>query len=622
MSKNSKEEAFFKEPYTNDYKLINLQEMNSFPFLLIGQITCEFNISKKAKYVKEGVGLLIGDDYVLTSANMFYYKDNENNIYKAKKISFQFLKNGRFEIFKIIECFHFSTNEKFYKYLNQDNFSKISKYDYGILFLPFKYGREILPYFINENSSKEDDIYLNFETSESGLFKFIENSIKEINSKENQFQSNKISLITYISRKESNYENAYSSYFNKKFKKLTNNDKNIFKLFSDSNLSFISKNQSYNSISHFTRKSQNLEISLNDKNSDKYINYDNLITPIAGKNMLRNLNINPKLAKTFVDYEWNENLKEEEHLNNFIVFNEEINNNLFFSDSDYCICESKTELYSIEKNYTKRYQLKYIMSTYKNQIGSPLFLRIKNNSKQEIYLFAGIHTGNNLKSTFDSRANNSNNYNKNINNVFNVSLKITIGILENIKTLINNKKSDLNFIFNTNCLFKRNNNIFNNYFLVNFKLTKEIKIIKGVFPLIFPLSCFSNILEEKVKIDSKYFIFFNKNNKIDLQDENYNYIKHELVDHDSNNLAVINLKVKIDVNEFCWDIKEKIYNLYKLNLVNLKKETKEKVLELNRLKIISDILKHLKVLEKISLKLINKLFKRSVDLIFNKEKLT
>lgn len=80
--------------------------MNIFPNYLIGNLKSVYLINNE-KYIGEGVGILIGEDIILTSAhNLIFSQLEDGNIinYKPHSISFHLLSNGYLEILEPISC--------------------------------------------------------------------------------------------------------------------------------------------------------------------------------------------------------------------------------------------------------------------------------------------------------------------------------------------------------------------------------------------------------------------------------------------------------------------------------------------------------------------------------------
>jgi hypothetical protein len=163
IAENNFEEAILKsEPLDNTYSIIEPGLMNIFPYFILGTLKCKFLIGNKIEK-SQGVGFLIGDDLILTSAHNLYCKvvedknegsfSNYNKISYVlpKKIEFSFMNNGKFKLFEPMLCDHYIIPEE-YKEMKNDPYESqgqsVVKYDYALVFLPKGVGN-----FLTEFSS-------------------------------------------------------------------------------------------------------------------------------------------------------------------------------------------------------------------------------------------------------------------------------------------------------------------------------------------------------------------------------------------------------------------------------------------------------------------------------------
>ena len=168
-------EAIIKnEPYDSKYSVLSPSFFPLFPYLLLGKIKTSF---KNIQTVSEGVGLLIGDDIVLTSAHNIY----QGKLSKIKSIEFIPLMTGAVRLLKPVQCRKYSMLKTFQdlknKVLNDDtvNNSDILNSDFAICFLKCKLGREIKEMFNLHN-----DKHFDFWPHGNRLFSFFIHKNKDI----------------------------------------------------------------------------------------------------------------------------------------------------------------------------------------------------------------------------------------------------------------------------------------------------------------------------------------------------------------------------------------------------------------------------------------------------------
>jgi len=124
-------EAILKnESSGNSYLINEPSKINIFPNYFIGILKCSYLINNE-KYIGEGIGMLIGEDIILTSAhNLIYSQLEDENIlnYKPSKITFHLLNNGNFEIIEPLNCevdtIIFSEYFKEFKFVNNEELEK------------------------------------------------------------------------------------------------------------------------------------------------------------------------------------------------------------------------------------------------------------------------------------------------------------------------------------------------------------------------------------------------------------------------------------------------------------------------------------------------------------------
>lgn len=361
---NSKvEEAIIEnEPIENTYNIISPNNFSIFPYIFLGRLKQTFisPITKK-KTTSTGIGILIGDDIVLTTAhNLYLGKD-----YEILKIEFIPLINGKIELIKPVICKKYVISKKFEELKNENKYNdnNILPYDYGICFLNSFLGREIIRMFELENEEQFKFFHDN---------RFFQYFIDQVNYTEKIISSFndgkidiKISMISYIKLEEQYLNDPYFKYSNNIKKHKTSFYKNYSLRYS---------NFSSNEICT-TREST--------------INEEKNRISISFRNSFFNQNI------LFVDSYY---IFKENNLNN------EKKDDFSFIDSNpnYVLCESKGKAFKKmniniikEENLTNNeYELDYTITTYCGQSGSPIFARIKNKKfkGKHNYILIGIHS--------------------------------------------------------------------------------------------------------------------------------------------------------------------------------------------------------------------------------------
>jgi hypothetical protein len=226
MSVNHKlnvEEGILKnEPLDNCYSVIEPENMNIFPYFLLSSLKCSFN-----NEWSEGVGLLIGEDLIMTSAHNLLYKTSDDNFIFPDEIQVSLLLNGCYKLCQEFSCSNYYVPEKFKDLKKQELLcenknewilinEELVKNDYSIIFLPKDVGTQIGKIFNTKN-------YTKIFNPETKFFKFFEKHVQLyenlINPKnERNFLTDyKISLVSFTNYK-SEYLNTpffkYNSSFN------------------------------------------------------------------------------------------------------------------------------------------------------------------------------------------------------------------------------------------------------------------------------------------------------------------------------------------------------------------------------------------------------------------------
>lgn len=356
------------EPHKNKYETVRYHKMNQFPYYLIGKVVSKFEIDGVNKFLN-GVGILIGPSVVLTVAHNLTHMTQNGEILHTKKVVFFSSSNGDFNLFPPVKSVKTFTPEAYATALKKDEKETQLLNDWGLIFLATPVGNFITSLLdIDRKSELSVD-------KDNELYKFFSNNqTLKLDSLVSQTNSEKISIVGYTEFKEK-YKNNSSYKFLKNFvkKDLTTSEK--------------------------TDKNSDIKISL----SIKKIVSDFVNEIGDDKKINININISEDVNEGLItsSHYYNPNKKKEEGSNvslngaEYIVFGEEGYNKEFdVTDAEKQIMsESKGKLVLSDED---REKIKYRLSTYKGQSGSPIFLRYKRISKSKksdyVYQFVGLHS--------------------------------------------------------------------------------------------------------------------------------------------------------------------------------------------------------------------------------------
>ena len=356
------------EPHKNKYETVRYHKMNQFPYYLIGKVVSKFEIDGVNKFLN-GVGILIGPSVVLTVAHNLTHMTQNGEILHTKKVVFFSSSNGDFNLFPPIKSVKTFTPEAYATALKKDEKETQLLNDWGLIFLATPVGNFITSLLdIDRKSELSVD-------KDNELYKFFSNNqTLKLDSLVSQTNSEKISIVGYTEFKEK-YKNNSSYKFLKNFvkKDVTTSEK--------------------------TDKNSDIKISL----SIKKIVSDFVNEIGDDKKINININISEDVNEGLItsSHYYNPNKKKEEGSNvsvngaEYIVFGEEGYNKEFdVTDAEKQIMsESKGKLVLSDED---REKIKYRLSTYKGQSGSPIFLRYKRISKSKksdyVYQFVGLHS--------------------------------------------------------------------------------------------------------------------------------------------------------------------------------------------------------------------------------------
>ena len=341
-----------KEPQKNKYETVGYHKMNQFPYFLIGKVVSKFEIDGINKFLN-GVGILIGPNIVLTVAHNLCHLNHNGKILHTKKVLFFSCSNGDFNLFPEVKSLKTFVPENYIDALIKEDKDNELLNDWGLIYLNYPIGNSIVKLLDIENTNELkiiNNYFYHFFINNQELN--LEKIVKTVNSE-------KISIIGYTEFKDKYKNNSAYKFLNSFMKK--NKNEKMENSFDDIN----------------TNKSPNKNISNEENKKEDFT--EGLITTnrfYHGSN-----NSNNKLSLNGIDY---------------IVLNEkDLNKEFDLNDADKQIMsESKGKLV-IDDN-EKNFNLRYKISTYKGQSGSPIFLRYKRISNikkgEYVYQFIGLHS--------------------------------------------------------------------------------------------------------------------------------------------------------------------------------------------------------------------------------------
>ena len=485
-------EAIIKnEPYDSKYSVLSPSFFPLFPYLLLGKIKTSF---KNIQTVSEGVGLLIGDDIVLTSAHNIY----QGKLSKIKSIEFIPLMTGAVRLLKPVQCRKYSMLKTFQdlknKVLNDDtvNNSDILNSDFAICFLKCKLGREIKEMFNLHN-----DKHFDFWPHGNRLFSFFIHKNKDIKTILEQFENGElkkeVSMISYAT-----FKNEYLKEPNFRYRKYIN--------------TMISRgiNTTYQA------SSRNGSLILTNEGT---MNSIRMSTASLASNCMINNSYENNCVDTFYPiFNISNKSRDQKHRDNQIFFDEERNNvllceaegnlvkpfskNIYKKDTEISrqtystiadrptgITLSTNDNLKLSSDTKSQYELNYVFTTYIGQSGSPIFLR---KSKDE-YILIGIHSRSSPTSSIHS--NKSNYIIESGFSQYNIGLSLNGEVHNSIIEMI-----ELDH-FEEYTLVEHDTS---NHLIIDF-IYENVLIYSGIFPLNFFIYNFFSIVSEScLSVDRKY----------------------------------------------------------------------------------------------------------------------
>lgn len=383
------------EPLKNKYEIIKYQQMHIFPYCLIGTIISKFEINNEKKYIY-GVGTLIGPRVVLTVAhNLVHY--SRGDVFKAKKVYFNPISNGNFKLCDEIKTLSYYVDRDYLKALKNDNPKAQILNDWGLIFFDWDVG----DYVLNKVNACSVDSY-GYLKEKAGLYAFfIEDKKDNFFFKEDDSgttKSIKISIVGYTQYSEANKAYRIS---HPQSKDRNDNDE-------DDDSGSLSLDGSNSSFCQYTNTSSIMKSTVQGKIFAEVVQ--------EGKEMFNSfITMERSLNEKGEEESEGEKLKEEALLalpkaakNNspveYFIFshNELDSQNLSKTISpQWCsivMTESKGKIINSKNEGLD--VIRYRISTYKGQSGSPIFIRIKvNNNKNQdpskpkyFYQFIGLHS--------------------------------------------------------------------------------------------------------------------------------------------------------------------------------------------------------------------------------------
>jgi len=554
------------EPPKNKYETVKFHKLNIFPYFLIGKVQSKFEINGHDKYLN-GVGILIGPDILLTVAhNIVTMVDNE--VLESKRIYFFPAANGDFTTFDNVKSIKTYVNEEYIEALkNNDRLAQINN-DWGLVYLSSAVGLEISTLFgINETYSyylkvNDDRLYSYFTYNDS------------LDMQKLQSISEKISIVGYTECKNQYKDNAMY-----RFRK---------------NFTTTERNENYNE--------ENININI------KITNDNNVV---ATEGLISNSRFNPNQSKNL------QTKNMEFNGSDYIIFgNDQYNKDSKHSEAEKLVMsESKGNLIPNEEKF-----IKYNITTYKGQSGSPIFLRVKKLTGKDIftdkdqterkhvyiYHFIGLHSRRGpsneelgQKGFLETESGDINDLVRIDNKVSDTKVttcnsnssdelvkihgmcdyNIALSIIGNCSKKISTAVKELNLQNSyPNTLTPKLNS---NFILVKFLMNDEEKLT-GLFKKTTTLEIIFTIGSKILNIPKEYVLIRDISNQ-DLSDviQNYNYDNNKLIGDsmDSNNYFVI-YDVMLNFKKYGEKLANKIFDKfmenYDLELDQIKKDFERK----------------------------------------------
>lgn len=626
-----------KEPLSNQYEIIPYSSLDLFPNCLVGRIITKFLIGKTTKY-QYGVAILIGPRIVLTVAHNLLIDG-----IKADKIFFCPISNGNFSLCDNIISDKFYIPNEFIYYGNINEKKEQLLYDWGLIFFNWDVGDYIInsvngyykdyngylkensclyQFFLNElnnndnydneNISKNILIILGYTSYDEAL-KFNDNNI--INSNKNSFLRTKSHQIIHQSNKLL-YNKIENSSINKQiqgkiFAELIDEINPLDNQFLNLNIENEIKENNINSLS----------LNEETKKENEYDTY--VITKLFRKSFQKN--------KNYLFYETNYNIIP------YILFDEIEKIKDIYNDNpdkDLVMTHSKGKVLSIISE-NKNNIIKYRITTYKGQSGSPIFLKdIKNNQLR----FLGLHSRRgpvidvmkiiklyynkkNLNRSFSYESSSLPKKNKFLENLIdpvNGVCDFNIALGFNKETIL--KISQICYA-QTVPMFLSDYNIDSIYFNISLLIYKSNKVINGLFKRNLMLEDIFIISSKIIGIDVDYILLRDNTEMI----YNYNFDKEKTLEEvfNYNNIVIEDLvyyqkffEIGINIKAYCEDSSNEIISKFLSNNYIKINQLKENLSQ-HSILLFKSIFEHLSSID-CKLQIYGEIFKKIRKNILNK----
>ena len=626
-----------KEPLSNQYEIIPYSSLDLFPNCLVGRIITKFLIGKTTKY-QYGVAILIGPRIVLTVAHNLLIDG-----IKADKIFFCPISNGNFSLCDNIISDKFYIPNEFIYYGNINEKKEQLLYDWGLIFFNWDVGDYIInsvngyykdyngylkensclyQFFLNElnnndnydneNISKNILIILGYTSYDEAL-KFNDNNI--INSNKNSFLRTKSHQMIHQSNKLL-YNKIENSSINKQiqgkiFAELIDEINPLDNQFLNLNIENEIKENNINSLS----------LNEETKKENEYDTY--VITKLFRKSFQKN--------KNYLFYETNYNIIP------YILFDEIEKIKDIYNDNpdkDLVMTHSKGKVLSIISE-NKNNIIKYRITTYKGQSGSPIFLKdIKNNQLR----FLGLHSRRgpvidvmkiiklyynkkNLNRSFSYESSSLPKKNKFLENLIdpvNGVCDFNIALGFNKETIL--KISQICYA-QTVPMFLSDYNIDSIYFNISLLIYKSNKVINGLFKRNLMLEDIFIISSKIIGIDVDYILLRDNTEMI----YNYNFDKEKTLEEvfNYNNNVIEDLvyyqkffEIGINIKAYCEDSSNEIISKFLSNNYIKINQLKENLSQ-HSILLFKSIFEHLSSID-CKLQIYGEIFKKIRKNILNK----
>ena len=546
----STEAILENEPFDNNYFIVPPSLMNLHPYVFLGKLETHFLNTANQHCISEGVGFLIGNDIILTSAHNIY-----NGINEPTLIEFTPLINGAIKLITPIKVIHYEIMHEFRERKLKGITDDILMYDFAVCFLEKKLGSEIIEMF-NINTKIETKFkFFNFGNKQ--LFYYfmqLKNEMMNLNHKfSDGNMCEKIAMISYINYKAEYLQTEHFRFKTSILRALSNKTNIIHET---------THNNDYHIfMPEFKEKKRNANNIKSLNNNTMYLENDStLLTECRGT-----------LCNTLGVYK-NKKGKSSDNLQEDIRVSE-----ISLSDRPTRDTMSYNRMSIYNKKLThkdnKFYEMDYLITTYVGQSGSPIFLRKKNND----YILIGIHSRS--SGTFPLITNNSHEIQSNyiLNSgmsLYNVGLALTPTIQSIIYKMISkNSTFDINELqLSREMPF---NNVSSNYYVVAIFINSNC-ILNGLFhKTINCMSIINIISKDYLGVSPEYIKLIykstnNNNNTCNCYDH------HTVIDLSQLQCTDVTIRLDVEVVEdvFVRDVAR--------NVISKIKETGKKVIKGNK----------------------------------------